>query len=194
METTALPASQLTRPRTLVVGSVLATAAATTGFLGLIAIYLQRRAAFVSGGEQWFPEGSIELGPAGMILMTLVLSAVTAQWAVQAVRNDDRPHGYLALGLTMLFGAAVLNQFWFIYQDVGFTVDGSEAQLLFYVVTGAFVVLLVAAMLFVALTALRALAGQLNSRHVDGVQAAAVYWHTVVVLYGVVWYAIFVTK
>jgi cytochrome c oxidase subunit 3 len=194
METTALPASQPTRPRTLVVGSVLATAAATTGFLGLIATYLQRRAAAVSAGEEWFPEGSIELGPAGMILITLVLSAVTAQWAVQAVRNDDRPHGYLALGLTMLFGAAVLNQFWFVYQDVGFTIDGSEAQLLFYVVTGAFVVLLVVAMLFVALTALRALAGQLSNRHVDGVQAAAVYWHTVVVLYGIVWYAIFVTK
>ena len=52
----------------------------------------------------------------------------------------------------------------------------------------------VVAMLFVALTALRALAGQSNSRHVDGVQAAAVYWHTMVVLYGVVWYAIFITK
>jgi cytochrome c oxidase subunit 3 len=194
METTALPAPEAVRPRTFVVATVLATGATVIGFVGLVAIYVQRRALAIDAGQEWYPEGVIELGPAGMMLITLVLSSVTVQWAVQAVRDDDRPHGFIALGLTMLFGAAVLNQFWFVYQDAGFTVDGSEAQLLFYVVTGAFLVTLVAAMLFVALTTLRALAGQLNSRFVDGVQAAAVYWHAVVLMYGIVWYVIFVTK
>lgn len=194
METTTLPIAEAARPRTVVVASVLVTGAATMAFLGLVAVYIDRRAAALASGQEWFPEGSIELGPAGMMMLTLVLSSVTVQWAVQAVRTDDRPHGLLALGLTLLFGVAVVNQFWFVYQNTGYTVDGSEAQLLFYVVTGAFVVMLVVAMLFVALTALRALAGQSNSRHVDGVQAAAVYWHTVVVLYGVVWYVIFITK
>ncbi len=194
METTALPVAEPVRPRTVVVASVIATGAATMAFLGLVAVYITRRAAAVDAGQEWFPEGAIELGPAGMMLVTLVMSSVTVQWAVQAVRAEDRAHGFVALGLTLLFAAAVLNQFWFVYQDAGFTIDGSEAQLLFYVITGAFIVMLVVAMLFVALTALRALAGQLNSRHVDGVQAAAVYWHTVVVLYGIVWYVIFVTK
>ncbi len=194
METTALPAAPAVRPRTVVVASVLATGAASMAFFGLIAVYLQRRSAAEAAGQEWFPEGVIELGPAGMMMMTLVLSSVTVQWALQAVRADDRPHGFVALGLTLLFGAAVLNQFWFVYQDIGFTVDGSEAQLLFYVVTGAFIVLLLVAMLVVALTALRALAGQFNSHHVDGVQAAVVYWHAVVLMYGIVWYAIFITK
>jgi heme/copper-type cytochrome/quinol oxidase subunit 3 len=194
METTALPVPEAVRPRTVVVASVLATGAAAMAFLGLIAIYITRRAAATASGEEWFSEGAIELGPAGMMMLTLLLSSVTVQWAVQAVGDDDRPHGLMALGLSLLFGVAVLNQFWFLYQDTGFTIDGSEAELLFYVVTGAFIVMLMVAMLFVALTALRALAGQLNSRHIDGVQAAAVYWHTVVVLYGVVWYAIFITK
>lgn len=194
METTTLPAAEAVRPRTVVVASVLATGATFMGFLGLIAIYLRRRSTAISAGQEWFPEGAVELGPAGMMLITLALSVVTMQWAVQAVRDDDRPHGFIALGLTLLFGAAVLNQFWFVYQNTGFTIDGSEAQLLFYVVTGAFIIALVAAMLFVALTSLRALAGQLNSRHIDGVQAAAVFWHSVVLMYGLVWYVIFVTK
>lgn len=194
METTTLPAAEAVRPRTVVVASVLATGATFMGFLGLIAIYLRRRSTAMSAGQEWFPEGAVELGPAGMMLITLALSVVTMQWAVQAVRDDDRPHGFIALGLTLLFGAAVLNQFWFVYQNTGFTIDGSEAQLLFYVVTGAFIIALVAAMLFVALTSLRALAGQLNSRHIDGVQAAAVFWHSVVLMYGLVWYVIFVTK
>lgn len=194
METTTLPAAEAVRPRTVVVASVLATGATFMGFLGLIAIYLRRRSTAMSAGQEWFPEGAVELGPAGMMLITLALSVVTMQWAVQAVRDDDRPHGFIALGLTLLFGAAVLNQFWFVYQNTGFTIDGSEAQLLFYVVTGAFIIALVAAMLFVALTSLRALAGQLNSRHIDGVQAAAVFWYSVVLMYGLVWYVIFVTK
>ena len=194
METTALPAPEAVRPRTVVVATLLTSGAAAMGFLGLIAVYLHRRSLATAAGEEWFPEDSIELGPAGMMMATLVLSAVTVQWAVQAVRADDRPHGFLALGLTVLFGAAVLNQFWFVYQETGFTVDGSEAQLFFYVITGSFIALLVAAIVFIALTTLRALAGQFNPNHVDGVQAASIYWHTVVVLYAILWYAIFITK
>ena len=194
METTALPAPEPVRPRTVVVASMFATGAATMGFLGLIAIYVHRRAATIEAGGEWFPEGVIELGPAGMVLMTMAMSMVTAQWSIQAVRAEDRPHGYIALALTLLFGAAVLNQFWFIYQDVGFTIDGSEAELLFYVVTGSFLVALSVAMLAVTLTTLRALAGQFQSRHVDGVQAAVLYWHAVALMYSIVWYVIFVTK
>ena len=124
METTALPVPEAVRPRTVVVASVLATGAAAMAFLGLIAIYITRRAAATASGEEWFSEGAIELGPAGMMMMTLLLSSVTVQWAVQAVGDDDRPHGLMALGLTLLFGVAVLNQFWFLYQDTGFTIDG----------------------------------------------------------------------
>ncbi|MFQ5558736.1 MAG: cytochrome c oxidase subunit 3 [Acidimicrobiales bacterium] len=192
--TTVLARPEPVRPRTLVVASLFGTGAAVMVFLGLMAVYVQRRAAALDAGREWYPEGVIELGPAGIMMTTLVFSSFTAQWAVQAVKNDDRPHGYVALGLTALFGAAVLNQFWFVYQDTAFTIDGSEAQLLFYVITGTFLVMLIAAMVFVAVTTLKALAGQFTRHNADAVVAAVVYWQAVVLMYGIVWYVIFITK
>ena len=117
MRTTALPAAEATRPRTVVVGALLATGAVFMAFAALVAVYVQQRQSAQAAGQEWFPEGSVELGPAGMMMMTLVLSMVTVQWAVQAARTEDRPHGFIALGVTLMFGAAVINQFWFVYQD-----------------------------------------------------------------------------
>ena len=119
MRTTALPAAEATRPRTVVVGALLSTGAAFIAFAALIAVYVQQRQQARTLGEEWFPSGTVELGPSGMMMMTLVLSMVTVQWAVQAARAEDRPHGFIALGVTLLFGASVINQFWFVYQDTG---------------------------------------------------------------------------
>ena len=108
--------------------------------------------------------GTVELGPAGMMMMTLMLSVVTVQWAVQAARAEDRPHGFIALGVTLMFGAAVINQFWFVYQDTAFAIDGGRAELLFYAVTGSFIAMLIAAMAMLAVTTIRSLMGPLRAR------------------------------
>jgi heme/copper-type cytochrome/quinol oxidase subunit 3 len=49
-------------------------------------------------------------------------------------------------------------------------------------------------MIFVGLMAFRALGGQQTSRQHDGISAAALFWHAMVVVYAIIWYAIFVTK
>lgn len=194
MQTSGLPAAEVTRPRTFMVGALLGTSATAVAFLALIAIYVQQRQVARSSDEVWFPEGSIELGPAGMMMMTLVLSVVTVQWAVQAARDSDRSHGFMALGTTLLFGAAVLNQFWFMYQDTGYAIDAGQAQLLFYVVTGSFIAMLVAAMAFVIVATLRSLIGQFDREQSHIVQAAAIFWHTTVFCYFLVWYVVFIFK
>ena len=140
------------------------------------------------------PADGMEMGPAGMMMVTLILSSVSVQWAVQAARAQDRPHGFLALGVTMLLGAAVFNQFWFIYQDTGLTVDGSDAGLLFYTITGIFLVMLAAAMLMTAITTVRSLLGAFSGELAHTIQAAAVFWHATVLCYSVVWYIVFITK
>ena len=194
MKTTALPAPAPIRPRTVTVGALLGTAAAFIAFCSLAALYVQQRQQARAAGEEWFPADSIEMGPAGMMMATLVLSAVTVQWAVQAARAEDRPHGFLALGVTLMFGAAVLNQFWFVYQDTGFAVDASNAQLLFYAVTGSFIVMLVAAMIILTVTTLRSLLGPFGRDLAHAVQAAAWFWHATVVCYSLVWYGVFLNK
>ncbi|MCY4068579.1 MAG: cytochrome c oxidase subunit 3 [Acidimicrobiaceae bacterium] len=194
MRTAALPAPVVTRPRTVAVGSLLATGAAFMAFAGLVAIYVQQRQQARATGQEWFPEGSVELGPAGMMMMTLALSVVTVQWAVQAARNEDRPHGFVALAVTLLFGAAVVNQFWFVYSDTAFAIDAGTAQLLFYAVTGSFVAMLVAGSAMLTVTTIRALMGSSGRDLAQGVQAAAVYWHMCVFCYFIVWYVVFINK
>ena len=188
------PAPELRRPRTVMVGTLFASGASFMVFLGLLAIYLSRRAEARDAGVEWFPEGVVQRGPSGWIFWTLVLSAFTIQWAVQAIDNDDRPHAYVALAITGMFAAAVFNQLWFIINDTGFALASSEAEFMFFVLIGAYVIFLIAATVFVFLTALRALFGQYGPRQNDGVMAAAMFWHTVSSMYWVLWIAIFVTK
>ena len=163
-------------------------------FSGVIVIYVFERAEARESGAQWFPEGTVELGPPGFVFWTLILSVFTVQWAVQAVNNDDRPHAFVALAVTGLFGAAVFNQMWFIINDVGFALAADRAQFLFFVVNGTFIVFLLGAVVFLALTFLRALAGSFGPKRSDAVASAALYWHTVVFMYSIVWYVVFVTK
>src|SRR4051812_9061369 len=106
----APPAPTPTRPRVLFIGTSLAVGACVMAFAGLLGIYLSARAATISTGDPWLPEGaSIPLTPANMAMLTLVLSSITMQWVVDAVGHNDRPHSFLALGITVLFGAAYLN-------------------------------------------------------------------------------------
>lgn len=190
----AYPAAEVVRPRTVVLGTVFASAAAVMAFVGLVAIYVLRRAETLADGAEWFPDGSLELGPPGMVLATLVLSVFTVHWAVEAIGADDRVNAYWALGLTTLFGAAVFNQLWFILSDVGFSVDGGEAEFLFLVLNGTFIAFLIAAVVFLAVIFFRALAGGYGHDRTADVVSAAIFWDTVVALWAITWYVLYVTK
>ena len=102
---------------------------------------------FVRPGGEWLPEGAIQLSPGGMMMTTMVLSGFTVAWAVQALSADDRSHAYIALFITGIFGASIINQMWFVYTDAALTIDGGEGQFFFYVLTGAFLIMLIGAML-----------------------------------------------
>lgn len=180
------------RPRTLLVGTLFASAACAMFFAGAFGVYLRSRAD--EGKASFIKKGTISLVPGNMMMLTAALSVVVMAWAVQAIRNDDRKNAYVALALTLLFGAANLNQQVFYYRDMKLAVDDKVSSLLIYVISGAHVVMLIAAMLFVATAAFRALAGQYSSRQADGVQAAAYFWYATVAVYACIWYGIYVTK
>jgi heme/copper-type cytochrome/quinol oxidase subunit 3 len=65
---------------------------------------------------------------------------------------------------------------------------------LIYSITGAHLLMLIVAMIFVALMAFRALGGQFAARQHDGISAAALYWHAMVAVYSVLWISIYITK
>jgi heme/copper-type cytochrome/quinol oxidase subunit 3 len=186
----ALLAPQQPRRRELLFGTAFATAGVVAVMATLIGYYLAARNA---GGADWFAANSIPLTQPNMQLVTLCMSVVTMQWAVYSIARDDRTHTYLALGVTLLLGAAFVNQTTFLYKQAAVTIDQPEGPL-FYAVTGGNLAMVVAGMVFLALMAFRALGGQFSSRQPDGIAAAAVFWYASVAVYAVVWIAVYVMK
>lgn len=194
------PAPELQRNRTLIVGTAFAAVASIMVFVGLFAVYIairQNNEFLVEnglGGSLWFPEGAVQIAPGTMMMFTTWISAFSMAWAVQAIKNDDRRNAYAALFLTVLMGAAVINQMAFAIGDFALPVDRSTPAFLLYVIYGCYIVFLAIAIAFVVLMAIRAIAGQFNSRNADGIQAAAIYWYATVIVYMPVWYLITITK
>ena len=90
------------------------------------------------------------------------MSAVTAQWAVHAIGNDDRPNAHVALGLTGFLGLAYINVAVFLYEQMGLSVNDGEVGFLILTTSGAHIAMASAAILFASVMAFRALG--------DGVQ------------------------
>lgn len=181
------------RPRVVLVGAALTSAAAGMLMLALVGIYLARRADVVNDGETWIPDGAVlPIAQPTMILFTMILSSITLLWASYSLREDDRGNAYLALGVTFVLGFAAANQATYLFSGLGMGVD-SEAGLLVLVLSAAWLVWLVAAMVFLALMAFRALSGQYR-RIPDGIDAAAVLWMANTVVWSVLWIAIYITK
>ncbi|MFP3901459.1 MAG: heme-copper oxidase subunit III [Acidimicrobiia bacterium] len=189
------PAPPPQRPRVLLAGAALASGAASMALLTLVAVYTRLRADVVASGETWLPEGAvIQLTPGNMQFFTLLLSAVTVAWAVRALHDDDRLHAYMALGITLVLGAAFINGAAYFWQQSMLGAADSVPGLLILTITGFHVAMVGAGMLFLAVMAFRALGGQLTGRGAEGMTAAALYWYVTTGAYAVVWYAITVTK
>jgi heme/copper-type cytochrome/quinol oxidase subunit 3 len=190
------PAPTPRRPRVLFIGAALAAVVSALAILTMLAAYLSVRAGILAdGAETALPEGvSIPLLPGNMNMGTLVMSAITASWVVYALRNLDRVHAYLALGLTLLFGVAFITQTVFLYTEMGFVAADSIQAVLVYAVTGGHIAMTVGGMLFLAVLGFHALGGQLTGRDAETMSAAVLYWYVTVALYSVIWLAIYVTK
>ena len=191
------------RPRVLLVGTLLGSAAMVMAYVGLIGTYLTLRASFLAdqaamdAGDRlpWLPETvTIPLSPPNMAAVTLLMSVVTVHWAHHAIRNDDRPNSYVALGLTLVFGLAFINSAIYLFTQMGATIGGSVVELMLFAIGGFHIATIIVGIVFVALVAFRTLGGQYSGRDSEGLGAAALYWDAAVLVYLVSWLAVYVTK
>jgi heme/copper-type cytochrome/quinol oxidase subunit 3 len=188
------PPPPAARPRVLLVGTVLGLSGVVMAFAGVLGYYVHQRALTKGATGEWFPTGvDIPLTPGNMGLITLVMSVVLVQWAVYAIKNDDRRNTYIALGLTVLLGLAHLNVMAFAFTQIKMPI-GSAVGVLFYTIMSMHLAMVGAGLLFLGLMAFRTLGGQYSGRDREGVAAAALYWYVTVAVYAVIWYTIFVTK
>lgn len=189
------PAPPVARPRVITVGTAFAAAASVMVFIGMLGVYLLSRSEVVASGSAWLPQGAkIPLQQPNTIFITLLMSVVAIHWAVNAIAKNDRVNAYLAMGLTLALGLAVIVMTSYLWTLMALDIQSGLQGVLIYTITGGHVVMLGIAMIFTALMAFRALGGQFDSRQHDGVAAAALYWDAMVFVYALIWIIIYVTK
>jgi len=181
------PAQEAQRRRLVIIGTALALATVTALFGGLLGSYFAVRQ---SAGE-WPPQGvEIPNVPLALATATLLMSSVTAQWAVWSIRHDDRRHMYSGIAVTVIFGLAYVNVLTFTWTQVHASID-SDYGLVMYATTIGHLLFAVVAMVALVVVGFRALGGQFSPRNTAMVQAAAMLWHGVVGMWLIVWYCLF---
>lgn len=187
------PPPPLVRPRVQLVGTAFVAAASLSFLAALLGVYFARRADVVNTGQSWLPSGAnLPIAQPTMMMATLGLSVITVLWAAWALAKDDRPNAYVALGLTLMFGFAYVNQATYLFGVMNLPVR-SDPGILIYSVAGAHVAMMCAAMGYLALVSLRALSGQFR-RLPDGPAAAALYWVALSLVFPVIWFGVFIAK
>jgi len=184
----ALGSGERPRPRNLVNVGVLVVV--TCG----LALFTTLIAAYISVGhvaKAWPPHGvTLDVYLGNMLAITVIMSAVTVEWAHYAVKRGDPAQGIWGLLLTAGFGSAFVLLLWQLGSRVGFGPGdakiGAFAVIFFamLVASGAVAVLGIAAVLMVLA---RVLGRQMNANNSEMLRAVAWYWEFVVVA----WLAVF---
>lgn len=176
--------------RQSVVGAALFAAASAMVVIVLLANYLAVR----GGSDTFFAEASIPLTQPNVMFWGLALSVLSMQWVVWAIARDERQQAYWAIGITALLGLAYLNSTWYLMSQSELAVGTQAAAAPTFAVVGAHVAMMVVSLGMLAVMAFRTFGGQFSSRYPDGWSATAVYWHTMVGVYVLLWYAVYITK
>ena len=178
-----------------VLGMLLFITSEVMFFAGLFAAYFNSRA----NASIWppiipdtNPQVQYELailpfvGPATILL---IISSFTCQFAVWAIRRDDRTGFVRNIAVTLVLGIVFLLGQLYDYSTIGFGISDTPFGTTFYTLTGFHGAHVFGGAVMLSVVLYRGLAGQFSSRHHDAVEATSLYWHFV----DVVWIALFST-
>ncbi|HLO35105.1 MAG TPA: heme-copper oxidase subunit III [Candidatus Deferrimicrobium sp.] len=180
-----------------ILGMILFICSEVMFFSGLFAAYFSVRASSL----QWPPivandpalseHFNLHAEPFYALGLTiiLVISSVTCQLGVWAIRRDDRTGFIRAIGVTLVLGIVFLIGQLYDYSTIGFGVSDTPFGTTFYTLTGFHGAHVFGGAVMLSVILYRGLAGQFSSRHHDAVEATSLYWHFV----DVVWIALFST-
>ena len=180
-----------------ILGMILFICSEIMFFSGLFAAYFSVRAStipwppivandpeltkhFDLHSEPWFAAG---------LTVILIISSVTCQLGVWAIRRDDRTGFTRAIGITLVLGIVFLIGQIYDYAELGFGISDTPFGTTFYTLTGFHGAHVFGGAVMLSVVLYRGLAGQFSSKHHDAVEATSLYWHFV----DVVWIALFST-
>ena len=186
-----MPAPPARPANTVTVGTFFAIAAGIMLFAGLLGIYEALRDQTIDQGSPWVPESVVLPNVALAVTYgTLLMSSVTAQWAVAAIRMGDRRQMYLAVGTTILLGAAFVNGLTFCWSQLGMAAGADDFSTTVYALTITHMLTVLGALVYFIVMGFRALGGQFSPRNTEFVSCAAAFWHFTVLTGLVIWVAV----
>lgn len=186
------PAPAPAPERQVIIGSAVASMAMIMLTGGMLAVWSEQRTTFVEQDGTWLPSGVVIPEVAANVALIAFIGICTfAQWAVWAVRRNDRGHTAFALAATALTSIMVINAQAYIYSDMGLGIGDGAYATMFYAVTGMYMLLLIIGVIFTAVTAFRSIGGRSDG---NIVVAHAIYWYTMAAVSTAVWFVVYVTK
>ncbi len=175
----------------MTMGVLLLSAGGTMLFGTLVAAYLHLRKVT----DPWPPEGvKLDLYLGNLLMITMLLSAVTVEWACFAVRRDDRRQASAALGVTIGLGVAFLNLLSYTADQVPFDAASHPYGLVVTALVMLLGIAVGAGVAFVTLTLLRVSGRQIWAAEPSQLRATACYWHFTVAASIAVWYTVAILK
>jgi cytochrome c oxidase subunit 3 len=178
-----------------ILGMILFIASEVMFFAGLFAAYFNVRL----NATQWPPfVNEVAFEPfkihheivlPAILTTVLVLSSVTMQMGVLAIRRGDRTGFLRNTGITLVLGLTFLLGQVYDYTQLGFGITDTAFGSTFYTLTGFHGAHVLGGAIMLSVVLYRGMAGQFSARHHDAVEATSIYWHFV----DVVWIALFST-
>ena len=190
--TLALPSAGGTKPRGVVtMAALFAVAAGTMLFGGLIGAYLHMRRL-----TDAFPPGDAEIDQywGNLMAITMVLSSVTVEWGVLALRRGERKQAIAGFALTVGLGCAFLNLLSFAASRVEFDAVSHPYGMIVVAMAMVLGIVVGLAVALVTLTLFRAAGRQLLEPDAEMPRAAAIVWQFAVLASVAVWYTVIVLK
>jgi heme/copper-type cytochrome/quinol oxidase subunit 3 len=173
----ALPSGDRDRPKHLAsITALLAGVAELMVVGGLVAAYLNVRGL----AGRWPPKGaSLDNYLGTTLFLTLVLSIITVEWGVYAVRRDNRRQALSSLALTIGLGLAFINLLWYVGTQLHFGPADHSYGVLVYALLIAPGVVAAIGIAFLLVAVARTVGGQVTPSNPELVRAAAWHWHVV---------------
>jgi cytochrome c oxidase subunit 3 len=190
----ALPAGAAPAPqRQMLVGVSLAVVAMIMITGSMLAVWSVQRTRAIDDTGSWLPDGvTIPEVVTNVMLLAFVGICVFGQWAVYSAKRADHGHTAFALACTAFVAVLVINAQAFVYHEMGLGIGDGTYAAMFYGVTGLFVVLMIAGVVFSTVTAFRYIGGRVHDHEI--VSAHAIYWYATAVAFAAIWFVVYVTK
>ncbi|MDP9340836.1 MAG: cytochrome c oxidase subunit 3 [Actinomycetota bacterium] len=173
-----------------VLGMVLFVASEAMFFAAFFAVY----AIDYSSSRIWPPRGIVvpSLALPSVATALIAASSVSVQLGRRAIRRGDVGALNRWVGATLLLGVGFAVLQLAGYSQVDFGISAGVFGSLFYMMTGIALAHVVGGVVFLVMVLTRSMTGQLTMIRHDSAEAAAIYWHFVVVVSIAIYLAFFV--